>query len=263
MKIYFYLILLSPFFFSCKSSLKNEKENLSSQTIDDKVSKPINLDTLKGMYIGDFGGSDIRIVINFISENHAVGYNVHKGLHRNISGKVFNNLNEVEIELNEPGDHEYDGVFYLKFNKEDLTCSGTWKSNSSKISKKKFTLEKVTTTETTYDLENLKLADITKENFPTIFAYCSDSVGDLFISNDGLCKYEFYPKVDTNERVEQLASIKGSWTLTKEKDVIINWQKNSYFKHLNQKFHIYFGKDSYDFYLLNDKHRIYPNLFAY
>jgi hypothetical protein len=248
---------------ACKSSLKNEKENSTAETSAQDDFLPMDLDTIKGMYIGDFDGSDIRIVINYISQNHAVGYNIHKGLQRNISGKVEETADELKVELHEPGDHEFDGVFELTFNKNDLSCYGVWKANSKKIPIKKFNLEKIVRSETNVDLEFIKLSDITRENFPMIFAYCSDSLGDLFFAENGLCNYEFYPKIDTLERVEQIISVKGSWTLTKEKELYVSWQKNAYFKDQKEKFEIVIGKESYDFYLQSGSRKIYPSLMGY
>lgn len=258
-----FFVIINVILVSCKSTLKDIEKNKIGETTSDVEQQLIKIDTLLGMYVGDFGGSDIRIVLNFISENHAVGYNIHKGLQRNISGKVFQSETEINLELHEPGDHQYDGVFYLKFDKNTLVCSGYWKSNSKKIGKKNFTLEKVENNSTSFDLENLKLDDVTKNNFSTIFAYCSDSLGDLFFENDGFCKYEFYPKIDTNERVEQIVSVKGSWTFTNDKKIKINWLKNTNYKHSNEVFDIVFGKENYDFYLFNENHKFYPNFFGY
>jgi hypothetical protein len=43
---------------------------------------------LKGNYIDDFAGSNIRIAIIFISNKQIIGYDVLKGLVRNLSGDV-------------------------------------------------------------------------------------------------------------------------------------------------------------------------------
>ena len=123
MKNLFGFVILSLSLIAC-SDTEPAKENITINRVAAEI-PPIDkydYDTLSGMYIGDFAGSDIRIVISFVSHNHAVGYNIHKGLQRNISGTLKEEMHEVILELNEPGDHEFDGVFTLTFAKEDLSC---------------------------------------------------------------------------------------------------------------------------------------------
>lgn len=37
-------------------------------------------DSLEGAYTGDFGGSNIRIILTHVTGKHAIGYNLLKGL---------------------------------------------------------------------------------------------------------------------------------------------------------------------------------------
>lgn len=255
------LSILSFAFFSCKSGIDTNKEDEASSTGIDKVWQKIDLDTLKGMYIGDFGGSDIRIVLNFISPNHAVGYNIHKGLQRNISGKVMETETTIEMELNEPGDHEFDGIFTLVFQKADFTCKGSWKALKKNIPKKKFELEKTNSDQDGLDYENLTLDKITKNNFTSVFSYCSDSLADIFFEEDGNVKYEFYPSKDTLERAEQMQIINGTWTF-KDAKIYVNWQKNSVFTDKKTVMDVVINPE-YDFYLTYKKRKFYPNLMGY
>ncbi len=188
-------------------------------------------DTLRGMYVGDFGGSDIRIILNYVSQTNAIGYNIHKGLQRNLNGKVTRHGDSVQIVLHEPGDHKFDGVFTLDFIGNDYEPSGVWTSNSGSIPKKDFKLAKmVKPTVRGND-------DIDYTNFADYMGYLSDTIGDYRFKNDGLCVFEYYPTTDENERVEQLVEVKGTWSL-KGKTLTIDWQPNSQFPERKMTFQL-------------------------
>lgn len=192
-------------------------------------------DTLQGMYMGKFGGSDIRIILNYISQKNAIGYDIHKGLQRNIMGSVTRSGDTVQLILAEPGDNEYDGKFTINFIGNDLSPFGSWESNSGKISKQEFKLKKIVRPEDeSYD-------NVTISNFSRIFDYVSDSIGDYKFNNDGLVILEYYEdkdgydEYDDNEEEEeenrdlaQMKQLKGSWSL-KGDVVTINWEPNTIF----------------------------------
>lgn len=249
------------FLFSCKQDVKDDELKIATE--NQEIIPTFDLDTLRGMYIGDFAGSDIRIVISFVSHNHAVGYNIHKGLQRNISGTLKEEMHEVILELNEPGDHEFDGVFTLTFAKEDLSCTGTWKSNSNKIKSKSFNLKRVVLQKEYYELDKVKLEDISNSNFCQIFAMTSDTIGDLNFFEDGLCKFEYYPKLDEVDRKEQLKVILGSWTISDDHRLIVSWKKNDYFEDAKSIFDIVLLPESYEFYLNLNGRKFRANNYAY
>lgn len=248
-KFIFFASLL--FLVACKSG-QDPKDNLSiSETETEMASNgAFDYDTLQGMYKGDFGGSDIRIVLNFVSEKHAVGYNIHRGLQRNISGKVSmgqgENKDKILMELNEPGDNPYDGTFFLTFNKTDFNCTGYWKSKTKKISKKSFVLERMGGMQE-YDPDTLEIDDLNANNFTNFIYFVSDSIADISFDDDGGVSYEFYPKLDAENRVEQKEVVDGSWSIDKGK-VIIYWKKNDFIKEKKSIFHIKQESGSY-FYL--------------
>jgi hypothetical protein len=99
-------------------------------------------DTLTGLYTGDFGDSPIRIFLTYVKNEKAIGYNVHKGLQRNISGDVIQKKDSFELTLNEPGDNPYDGVFVLKISKKDFSTDATWTAKDPAIPTRKFKLIK-------------------------------------------------------------------------------------------------------------------------
>lgn len=182
-----------------------------------------NLDTLSGIYTGDFGGTDIRIVLTHIGKNHVVGYNIFKGLRRNISGNYLLHGDTVTMTLHEPGDNEYDGVFEMEIYRSNFTGKGKWESNSGKISPKYFKLEKLAKFEYADDIKKLN-----NSNFTSYFSWVEDSLGSIQFDDDGSCVYRYYPKEDDKNRVEQLVEIQGSWAYKNEL-VKIAWQPNPIF----------------------------------
>ena len=200
------------------------QEEIKINKIEAEIPQEDNFhyDTLQGMYIGDFGGSDIRLIINYVSNKNAIGYNIHKGLQRNLTGKVTRNEDSVLIVLNEPGDHEFDGVFTLCFVGNDYEPTGIWKSNSGKLKERNFKLSKlIKPTKSTDDAIDIS-------NFADYFSYLNDTIGDYFFKEDGLCIFEYYPFGDDEQRVEQMIEIRGSWSLA-GKTVTIDWQPNKVF----------------------------------
>ncbi|MGV3610641.1 MAG: hypothetical protein ACO1N0_06820 [Fluviicola sp.] len=194
-----------------------------------------NFDTLRGLYTGDFGDGFINVVLTYVNEKKAIGYNVHKGLQRNISGSVVQKKEQFELTLNEPGDNPYDGIFVLTISKKDGSVNASWTANDPKIKSKKFTLKKRT-------LDSKNVSDekdyfdftsdkVTEENFREVFSHASlyigDKSGDISFLENGIVKYSYYPD---NQQNEQMEMIKGSWKFKDAKTLIIDWAKNNEFK---------------------------------
>lgn len=251
-KTYFFsgAFIVLYFVNSCDSNETITTETTdSSEVLNVPIISELNLDTLKGIYIGDFGGSDLRLVINYITNKHAVGYNTHKGLQRNINGSVEIKESTVDLVLSEPGDNEFDGVFHLSINKESLDAEGYWQSNSVKISKKHFVLKKLSGMRVMDKIAGInKDVKLTPFNFSDYFSVLSDSIGEISFEENGLCIYKYYPNTDESERKEQYISFNGSWTL-KTDQVIVEWQKNNIFPNRKSIFNIIkSGDENADFY---------------
>lgn len=223
LKLFYSFILLLPLLIACKSENGTSDETVEVEKIEAEIPEPdtFNYDTLKGMYMGDFGGSDIRIILNYVSSRNAIGYNIHKGLQRNLNGKVTRSGDSITLVLNEPDDNKFDGVFTLLFMGEDQHPKGNWEPNNKELPKRNFQLDKLVA-------QGKKGDEITVYNFTDYFGYMSDTMGNYNFLDDGLCMYEYYPKTDYDERVEQLVQIKGSWSLD-GKTVTIEWQPNDLF----------------------------------
>lgn len=228
MKFYSVLFLVCLFLslISCSSHSEEVQLDPDLQVENSTERATFNLDTLRGIYVGDFGGSDIRVVINYLNENRVVGYNIHKGLQRNVLGTVKVLENEVKLTLEEPGDNPYDGIFTVSIDKRNFKMTGVWESVSGKISKKTFKLSKQRRLNT--DEIDWKTIDFTANNFTDYFTTVGDSLGSINFSENGLATYEYYPTDFSNADKSQLIQIKGSWTVRGD-EVTIMWQENTVF----------------------------------
>jgi hypothetical protein len=193
------------------------KDGISEHT--DELAIPC-LEEIQGMYIGQFGDYAIRINLTYVNEHKVIGYNLHRGLQRNISGDVQYENGMLTLTLHEPGDHEYDGKFILAANQSDCSLSGKWESNSGKISPKTFQLNKIDT-----DLD--EDAPIALGNFTRHFYILNHDEDELHFRPDGRVTYSYFPEIaDTG--IEEKISFNGTWSLSNGK-VLIEWEKNNLF----------------------------------
>jgi len=199
-----------------------------------------DFDTLRGMYTGDFGDGFINIFLTYVNDKKAIGYNVHKGLQRNISGSVVQKKDRFELTLNEPGDNPYDGIFVLNISKKDGSISANWTANDPKISPKKFTLKKQVIKkgdESKYVYDGGK---ITQDNFMDVFSYANLDDGNVEFKENGIIRFTYYPDGDENSQQE---IIKGSWKFMDEKTMVLEWAKNTHFKLRTMKFKLIQSED--------------------
>ncbi|MES2800474.1 MAG: hypothetical protein V4638_10700 [Bacteroidota bacterium] len=251
MRILFLLVPLS-ILLSCSQATK--KETLTSKiTLEDSVGfhADINFDTLVGQFAGEFGGSPIQINLTHVTSKHATGYNIHKGLVRNMSGKVSVSNGQVSMRLEEPGDHEFDGAFDLVFNEVDLSLKGNWTPLNGKLSSKKIQLTK---------LPDLKFEEgkITRITISSYFNFAQDSLGSYSFNDDGLVTFEYYPSQDQENHIDQMETIKGTWSL-KNTTVKVNWENNSFFASREMSYEAINTSTEYEDYRLVGKNStIYP-----
>jgi len=223
MRIFYSLCILTITLVSCSEETV-VKDEVTVEKVEPTIHPEDNYDydTLRGMYIGGFGGSDIRIILNYISKKNVIGYNIHKGLQRNITGKVSRSGDSVQLVLAEPGDNEFDGVFTINFIGIDDQPYGSWESNSGEIPKQEFKLKKI--------IQSTDRDEVTVANFADIFYYVRDSIGEYSFNDDGLVILEYYKDQDNDEdrAMAQMQQLKGSWSL-KGEHVTINWEPNDIF----------------------------------
>ena len=166
---------------------------------------------LTGLYQGMFDGSPISISINYISGKNVSGYNVHKGLKRNIRGSLEPFGTMFKFMLDEPGSNKYDGHFEFTIDTSTFKGRGSWQpKNDSSLGKKAFDLARIKT-EGNNDLVNT----------------WSDSTGRMLdLKADGSATFTWYTGADKSK--EQMQSFSGNWIQAKD-SVIITWQPNDVF----------------------------------
>lgn len=249
---------------SCSSEAEPKKTQTAEKALQDPAQKEewfpeTDFDTLRGLYTGDFGDGFINVVLTYVNDKKAIGYNIHKGLQRNISGSVIQKEDHFELALNEPGDNEYDGVFNLLISKKDGSVNATWTANNPKISSKKFKLKKQALKKGNDSKSVYEGGEITEHNFIDIFSYASLDVGNVDFQENGIIRFTYYPEGQENEQQEV---IKGSWKFINPKTMVIEWAKNSLFKERQMKFKLV--KDEYDvptFKGINTSLSIYPEYY--
>ena len=225
----------------------------SDFAIDSVTNKPvisffdtINPDTLCGKYTGDFGKSFIHINLTHASKNKVVGYDINRGLQRNLVGNIKEEKDVLILTLEEPGDHKYDGKFLLTLSKKDFSVNGTWEGNDKKLEKKTFqlkkTIEKESILEKKAGIQSSKKITTEKE-FLEVSNYNSSQQGDCEFQADGLVVFHQFSRENENTSEEQETTIKGSWRWLKSKQLEINWEKNTFFKKANHRIPITYDKE--------------------
>ncbi|SDF26600.1 hypothetical protein [Chitinophaga filiformis] len=163
---------------------------------------------IMGTYKGDFGGSPIYITINYCSGNKIAGYNTHKGLRRNVSGSITSKGDKLDIQLAEPGDHEFDGVFSLVMDTSLTKASGSWKpSNNKSLSEKQLALTR------------LKQDD-------DALGFMTGDHADINFDTDGSCVLNYYQKTGDSTFSAQMNTLRGTWEKQPNNEILVNWQPN-------------------------------------
>lgn len=205
----------------------------------------INPDTLCGKYTGDFGKGFIHINLTHASKNKMVGYDINRGLQRNLVGNITEEKDALILTLEEPGDHKYDGKFTLTLSKKDFSVNGTWEGNDKKLAKKTFQLKKGTGEKLLIEKKIAAQDDrITTENeFLETFNSSTSAQGYCDFQEDGLVVFHQFSNENVNSSGEQETTIKGSWRWLKSKQLEINWEKNDFFKKGNHRIPITYDKE--------------------
>jgi hypothetical protein len=249
---------------SCSSdSVVAKNTAVAEKTSADSVAREewfpeTNFDTLRGLYTGDFGDGFINIVLTYVNDKKAIGYNVHKGLQRNISGSVVQKKDQFELTLNEPGDNKFDGIFTLVISKKDGSVNASWTANDPKIPAKKFKLKKQENKKEILEKYEYDGQEITENNFMDIFNYSNLDGGYVEFKENGILRYTYYPEGQENEQQE---IIKGSWKFTDPKTMIINWSKNTRFKEQMMKFKLTQKEDEMPSFEGPNNLSIYPDYY--
>ena len=201
------LLVTGIFFASCSNQPSTEAPPVvKGKTL---TILPISTDKITGTYLGEFKGSPIAITLNYVTNSHASGYNVHKGLIRNVSGTIEATAKGLRLQLAEPGNNQYDGKFDLLIDTTSWSGQGTW-TPFKKGDEAKFNFKK-------------KVAVSEEEQYGVTF---SDSLMNyITLKPDGSCTYTYL--TDTTNTGQEV-TIRGNYTKDK-KAVTVFWEKNNVF----------------------------------
>ncbi len=214
-KYYFLLLLVG--FISCKT--KNSETN--SKTLSDSITNEkifitsYAVNKFEGVYSGNFDQGLITIDLNYVNGKNVSGYNLHKGVRRNINGTLVPDVHGFKFILKEPGDNPYDGIFELTIDTTKFLLTGIWTPlDVSKTKAKTLSLQKQSKRAFNYE-EQLGI-------WVPAETYNADTTLDF--SPEGTCEYKFYSK--PGDSTSQIKSVRGNYVQVKD-TVIIEWQKNS------------------------------------
>lgn len=216
--------LFITLFSRCTSSTSTSEHTKYNMTVFPDAEKA----NAKGLYKGDFAGDPIYLTINFSSGKHVAGYNVHKGLRRNISGTIQQTASGWELVMNEPGDHPFDGIFKLVFDSAFTSAKGEWKplNTPSTLTEKQFTL---TRTKATNDNDDDDIS-----NYYTLGGdHC-----DISFQKDGSCIFDYYDKINDSTFAEQMNTVRGTWE-RKDSAILVTWHKTAQWNKDKSVFTIY------------------------
>jgi hypothetical protein len=195
----FYFVLL--LFVSCQEGPKNDVV-VKGESI---VSLPVAPEQIAGMYIGEFRGSPLSIVLNQVTDKQANGYDMHRGIKRTVSGVVEFSDGQLHLYVVEPGDSRFDGQFHLAIDTANWRGEGTWKSF-------------VTGTEIPFSFQKREIKKVEKGQ---VFV---DAMANYIVLNgDATCLFNH--RKDTAGTTPPIM-LKGRYTKEKDK-VIINWEKKA------------------------------------
>lgn len=187
------------------------------------ISKTLTDIITVGTYSGHYSKGLLTLAINYISGNIASGYDIHKGLRRNLNGSVESKDGRLEFVLREPGGNPYDGTFYLSLDTASGKITGKWVPTDSKLAKEgPLELERTTFASNTPDLNHDQW---------------ESGLGTLQFGEEGVCTLQYYPGEDSGQVAAgnaQLITIKGSYEL-KGDTIRIDWQRNNRTPSLNMR----------------------------
>lgn len=112
------MALFGALLFSCQAG---RNDRVSGAAGSDQLDQQ-----LTGTYDGHFKEGMMTLVINYVSDSIVSGYDLHKGLRRNLNGEVRRKGDSLALILREPGNNPLDGVFYLSMDTAGRAITGKW-----------------------------------------------------------------------------------------------------------------------------------------
>lgn len=210
----FYLIIFIVLV-SCgkKAGSTSDSNTDTTQTNTTEITSNYPTDSLRGEYIGGFGANTIVISVNYINGKSASGYNIVRGLRRNIKGEVSNQGAYFYFNLKEPGGDPNDGIFRFTIDTATLSLEGSWVAfDSTKIKSRNYKL-----TRRVYQHQEYEGMDGTW--------FLNDLKVKFNKDKTGLAEGHWWnEKTEVTEDVE----IPFTW-IDKKESVLIEWAHNNIF----------------------------------
>lgn len=172
---------------------------------------PVAAGKITGTYTGDFNGSPITVTLRYMAGKRISGYNIHKGLRRNMSGSIFLEGDQLHIRMQEPGTNIFDGSFDLLLDTGSMQAKGKWQPlNNKELGITKFSLTKQS-----------------KDEYGGMFL--TDSTGaELDMDGDGSCTFRYM--VNDSTAAAQKLNVTGNYRFAKDSaTVTFFWQPNEVF----------------------------------
>jgi hypothetical protein len=205
--------LLLPFFsllLFLVSCIQQESTThvLSANQTDNMAELPVKKEKILGTYTGDFNGSPVAITLRYLAAGRISGYNVHKGLKRNLTGTINLKNNVLHLQLTEPGTNPYDGSFDLELDTVTWTGNGKWTPlKKGEVVSFKFS----------------RADDWARGGY--LYTPFLDSLQNTIeLKPDGSCVYNLLVN-DTLATAQQI-TLRGNYHIDKDSTVRIFWQKN-------------------------------------
>ena len=224
----------------CNTKPKDSKATTLASANTDKVFvSAFPVSKFEGSYSGSFDRGFITIVLNYVQGSTASGYDIQRGLRRNINGKLSPGGKSFSFLLKEPGDNVSDGIFQFTIDTSKFILNGAWKPHDTlNILSRPLVLKR-----------QPKKNEQNYENdlgtwIPATGNYSTDTTLDF--SGEGICEFRFYQF--PGDSTSQLLSVKGSY-IRENDSVLIDWQKNTWTPAQKMKLVIFHKKtpgDGYD-----------------
>ncbi len=173
-----------------------------------------------GSYSGDFKKGLLTLVINYVQGNTISGYDLHRGLRRNLNGSIEEKDSGFVLVLKEPGGSSYDGTFYVSMDRSAQKISGNWiPIDSTKIRSGALVLER-------FGKSSGPSGDSDGDGYGDFYyADWRGDLGTLTFAQNSTCKLEYEQDSTARGVNDQIITINGNY-IRKNDTILIDWQNN-------------------------------------
>jgi hypothetical protein len=208
----FGLILLVPAVISCHQGRQGKSPAAAAWPgLSDSTAAGI-----LGSYSGDFKKGLLTIVINYAAGNIVSGFDLHRGMRRNLNGSIEERDSGYVLVLKEPGGSSNDGTFYVSMDRSARKLSGNWiPIDSTKIHSGALVLER----------SGSSGGQPSGEDNEFFFADWRGELGTLSFAENNTCTLEYQQDSTAKGVNDQLITINGNY-IKKNDTILIDWQNN-------------------------------------